>query len=125
MNERIRDVRKDAKETQDLFASKLSISSNYVYMIEHGLREPSERTLKDICRIYNINETWLLTGEGNMHGEITREQRIANITAAIFEDDSDFRSALIDTIIGLDKDQLAVLQQIADAMLENYKKNEE
>ena len=125
MNERIRDVRKDAKETQDLFASKLSISSNYVYMIEHGLREPSERTLKDICRIYNINETWLLTGEGDMHGEVTREQRIANITAAIFQDDSEFRAALIDTIIGLDKDQLSVLQQIADKMLENYKKNEE
>lgn len=125
MKDRIRAVRKDASETQDLFASKLSISSNYVYMIEHGLREPSDRTLKDICRIYNINETWLLTGEGNMHGEVTREQRIASITAAILQDDNDFRTALIDAIVGLDKDQLAVLQNIADKMLENYKKNNE
>ena len=58
-----------------------------------------------------------------MHGEVTREQRIASITAAIFKDDSDFRAALIEAIVGLDKDQLAVLQSIADKMLENYKKN--
>lgn len=125
MHNRIREVRKDAHVTQDEFANSISLSSNYVYMIEHGTREPSERTIKDICRVYNVNETWLLTGEGAMHSPVTKQQKVAAITAAIFEDDNEFRSALIDAIVALDESQLNVLKEIADKMYENYKNNKE
>lgn len=125
MDERIKQIRIDSGKTQAKFAESLGVSLSNIKSYELGLRTPSNAFIKLICSKYNINETWLLTGKGDMHGEVTREQRIASITAAIFQDDSEFRSALIDTIIGLDKDQLAVLQQIADKMLENYKKSNE
>ena len=125
MNERLKQIRIETGKSQNKFAEMLGIPFSNIQSYELGRRTPSDAFIKLICKTFNVNETWLLTGEGDMHGEITREQRIANITAAIFQDDSEFRAALIDTIIGLDKDQLSVLQQIADKMLENYKKNEE
>ncbi len=45
---------------------------------------PSARTIKDICEKFSISEKWLLTGEGEMKSEITREAEIAEITSKLF-----------------------------------------
>jgi len=34
--------------------------------MEKGRREVTERTIKDICREYRVNYTWLSTGDGAM-----------------------------------------------------------
>lgn len=66
IGERIRDARKSSKKTQKEFAQALDMSENYIWQIEKGQRDPSERTLNDICRIFGINPDWLHTGEGDM-----------------------------------------------------------
>lgn len=89
MKERIKLVRKEAGETQDAFADNLKVSKNYICLIENGKKEPSERLLNSIAEKYRVNETWLLTGEGGIHSPATREQEIAQITAALYEADPD------------------------------------
>ena len=64
MKERIRDLRKThLKLTQQAFADQLGLSQNYVWQIEKGERVPSDRTISDICRIFNVNPEWLRNGE--------------------------------------------------------------
>ncbi len=70
MNKRILEIRKDAGKTQDVFAEKLGLTKNFISLIETGKREPSDRTIKDICREFNINEDWLRTGKGEMKKDI-------------------------------------------------------
>lgn len=64
MHTRIKELRKILKLTQPEFAQKLNLSGNFIFLIEKGERKPSDRTIADICRIFNVNENWLRTGEG-------------------------------------------------------------
>ncbi len=66
MNERIKEIRQTVGLTQAEFAEKINLSRNYVAMMEIGQREPSARTISDICKGFNVNETWLRTGTGEM-----------------------------------------------------------
>lgn len=34
--------------------------------MEGGKRNPSNRTINDICKVFNVSEEWLRTGEGSM-----------------------------------------------------------
>ena len=69
MKNRIKQVRKNANLTQKKFADALNISQNFANQVETGNRNPSDRTILDICRVFNINENWLRTGEGDMYAE--------------------------------------------------------
>lgn len=64
MNNRIRELRKLLNITQTDFADKLNLSRNFIFMVEKGDRQPSDRTVSDICREFNVSEHWLRTGEG-------------------------------------------------------------
>ena len=48
------------------FARILNINQSYVTQLIKGRNQPSDRLVEDICQKYNINETWLKTGEGEM-----------------------------------------------------------
>lgn len=67
MNDRIKQVRLEFALTQAEFAEKLNLSRNYISLVEIGQREPSDRTISDICRIFSISPEWLRTGEGDMY----------------------------------------------------------
>lgn len=66
MNGRISSIRKAIGFNQDAFAEKLGLTKNFISLIETGKRIPSDRTIKDICREFNVNEDWLRNGTGEM-----------------------------------------------------------
>lgn len=69
LNERIKQIRKDKKLSQLQFGKSLNISQNHISAIEHGTRAVTDRLISDICRIYNVNKDWLMTGEGEMYDD--------------------------------------------------------
>jgi transcriptional regulator with XRE-family HTH domain len=81
VQDRIKQVRQSEGLTQAEFAEKIGLSRNYIAMIEIGQREPSDRTIKDICRIFGVNEIWLRTGVGEPFTPLSRSEELA----AIFE----------------------------------------
>ena len=81
IGEQIRDARKALSLTQKEFSASLGMSENYIWQIEKGQREPSDRTIKDICRIFGVNEIWLRTGAGEPFTPLSRSEELA----AIFE----------------------------------------
>lgn len=66
MNERIRKVRKALNISQNEFAESLNLKRNSISLIEVGKRNPSDRTISDICRRFNVSEKWLREGDGDM-----------------------------------------------------------
>lgn len=52
--------------TMTKFAKELNISQSMVSKICSDKAHPSDRTISDICRIFNINKEWLLNGVGEM-----------------------------------------------------------
>lgn len=66
LNERIKKLRKILDLTQQDFADRLGTTRNNIAGYEIGRRAPSIAVISLICREFNVNETWLRTGKGDM-----------------------------------------------------------
>lgn len=118
MNDRIALVRSNSGLTQEKFAAKLGLSQNFVWMLEKGTRIPSERTISDICREFNVNETWLRTGEGEMLIPMDREKEIMAFIGDILKGEPDFRRALVHVLARMTPDQWEMMEAKARELLE-------
>lgn len=117
MKNRIKEIRKSVKKTQAAFAESLGLSQNFIAQIEIGTKEPSERTIKDICRIYCINEEWLQTGKGEMLRRRSKSQEIGSFVNDIMDlPDENFKKRFISALTKLNEDDWAVLMKIADEL---------
>ena len=74
-------VLQESRCTKSKAAELLNVSAAYVSQLCSGQREPSDRTIKDICRIFGVNEIWLRTGVGEPFTPLSRSEELA----AIFE----------------------------------------
>nr|DAU67241.1 MAG TPA: helix-turn-helix domain protein [Caudoviricetes sp.] len=67
IGERIRQLRKDTLNLTLVEASaRLGISNQSISAIETGKNNPSDQTIRSICREFGVNEIWLRTGAGEM-----------------------------------------------------------
>ena len=66
MNQRIKKLRRALDLTQQEFADKIGMKRNTVANYETDRNEPSNSVISLICREFNVSETWLRTGEGEM-----------------------------------------------------------
>lgn len=87
MKERFKSLRKSLGLTQAKFAESIGMSQNFIAQIEIGTKEPSDRTISDICRIHNINEEWLRTGQGEMY--IPPDDETAALVENLLEEGKD------------------------------------
>ena len=92
MNERIKELRKTLNLTQQEFADRLSLKRNTIATYEIGKAVPSDRTLNDICREFNVNEDWLRNGTGEMFRAEEENSIIAKATMLLGEKDPLFET---------------------------------
>jgi transcriptional regulator with XRE-family HTH domain len=81
INDRISQVAQVSGLTKTAFAEKLNLSQPFVSRLIRGETSPSDRTVRDICRVFNVNEVWLRTGVGEPFTPLSRSEELA----AIFE----------------------------------------
>lgn len=122
MKNRILKIRKDSKLNQEDFGLRLNLTKNYISLIETGNRIPSDRTISDICREFNVNEDWLKNGTGDMYKE--KDGSFSELLVELEDSDDDFIKSLITVYMGLDKDSKSALRKIAKGMAEKYKSRE-
>ena len=73
INERISLVRKALGMNLRDFSEKIGVSFTSVSKIETGINNPSERTIRLICSVYNVNYRWLKDGVTKDPGKVTEE----------------------------------------------------
>lgn len=66
MNERLKKLRKALDLTQQEFGDRIGIKRNTLANYEIGRNEPIDAVINLICREFNVSETWLRTGDGEM-----------------------------------------------------------
>lgn len=117
MKDRIKKMRKELDLTQQKLADKLGVQRNTIAMYEMGRTLPSDAIILSICREFNVNESWLRTGEGEMFKKISREQDIALLTKQLLDEEEDsFKNRLISVLAHLPVESWEVLEQIAVAL---------
>ena len=105
MKERIKQIRAALSLTQTEFAKQAGISRSIVAAYEGGNAPISERTMNDICRVFNVNEQWLRTGEGPMFREQDNlDNMLAAEVAKLVRSEDDFTKNLVYQYLALPQD---------------------
>ncbi len=76
INERLKYLRTQLKMTTRAFGASINMSGGAITNMEKGTRNITDRTVRDICREYNVNSDWLIHGTGTMYKDIYRELNI-------------------------------------------------
>lgn len=71
MIDRLIELRKCLHLNQEAFGAPLNLSRAAIGSYEQGIRTVTDRTIADICRVYNVNEDWLRSGSGEMFSSAT------------------------------------------------------
>nr|DAL77452.1 MAG TPA: helix-turn-helix domain protein [Caudoviricetes sp.] len=122
MKERLKKLRKTLDLTQQEFADKLKVPRNTIGGYEVGKSNPSDAAVNNICNIFNVNEDWLRTGNGEMFIELTRDEQIENFVGDVLKSEEDsFKKKFISMLSALDESDWEVLQKMVELMQENKK----
>lgn len=123
--ERIKEVRKAKGYTQQKFADELGLKRNTVGGYEIGTVTPSDRTISDICEKFDIRESWLRTGEGDMEKPVNRDAEIASFMGDVMRGESDdFRRRLVAVLAKLDSSEWDLLEKMAQKLAAENKKED-
>lgn len=122
MNDRLKILRNTLGIKQGEFAKKISTTQGHISDIENGRKELSDRTMKLICLEFNVNETWLRTGKGDMFLQLDRDDELAAWVGSILNPDNDneFMKRFVHMLSKLDIQDWKVLEKMA---LEMSKEN--
>lgn len=105
------------------FADKINVSQAFVSQMCAGVKQPSDRTISDICREFNVNRDWLEKGEGDeMFIKLSRSDEISAFIGEILSGDIDFRGRLVAALAQLSPEQWKLLEQVADNLMEEMQK---
>lgn len=109
MNNRIREVRKQAGLSMQAFGERIGVSSPSVSKIESGINNPSEQTIRAICSEFSINRDWLVDGVGEMQLQkplmpdiihnLRKYPHVLELLAAMSPDDWFALDALLDRVL--------------------------
>lgn len=115
---RIAAVIKASGLTKTAFAERLNVSQSFVSRLAVGASVPSDRTILDICREFNVSERWLRTGEGEMFVQLSREEEITKFAMEVIRDPaSEFQRQLISTMARLEPAQWKLMEQMLDQLI--------
>ena len=102
ISERIAFLIKDQHETRTSFAEKINLSQPFVSGLCSGAKQPSDRTISDICRVFGVSEAWLRDGEGEMYVKRSANEELAILVNDLMSDaDESFRKRFVAALLEL------------------------
>ena len=112
MNDRIKFLRKSLNLTLEKFGEKIGVQKSAVSKLEKGHVNPTEQMIKSICREFNVNETWLRTGEGEMFVDMDTEDELMRWAGEVLSgSDTSFQKRFVKMLMGLNPAQWKVLEE--------------
>lgn len=77
INSRIEFLIKDLEITKTSFAEQLHVSVAFISGLCSGVKNPSDRTISDVCRVFGVSEAWLRDGTEPMYVQRSENERMA------------------------------------------------
>lgn len=111
INQRIAACVAASKLTKTEFADRINVSQSFVSRLASGDKMPSDRTIADICREFDVNEQWLRTGEGEMFIKKSRDQEIAAFMGNVLKGEPDFRRRFISVLSRMSAEEWKILEE--------------
>lgn len=120
--ERIMEIVENKGLNKSEFARRINVTPAYISKLGKSPDSmPSDRTISDICREFNVNELWLREGIGEMFQERTRSEELA----AFFGDvqaDGGFKEAFLTVLARMGPEEWELIERKARELVEEIKK---
>ena len=102
INSRIEFLIKDLAITKTSFAEQLHVSVAFISGLCSGVKNPSDRTISDICRVFGVSEAWLRDGIEPMYVTRSMNEELARLVNDLMADaDDSFRKRFITALLEL------------------------
>ena len=119
IGDRISLVIKRSGLTKTKFAYQLNVSAAYISQMCSGARFPSDRTIADICREFNVSEAWLRDGAGDMEVKRTMNQELAlMVNELMTESDESYRKRFVAALLELPPEFWPELKRFLEKLAE-------
>ena len=119
IGDRISLVIKRSGLTKTKFAEQLNVSAAYISQMCSGARIPSDRTIADICREFNVSEAWLRDGAGDMEVKRTMNQELAlMVNELMTESDESYRKRFVAALLDLPPEFWPELKRLLEKLAE-------
>lgn len=123
MHTRIAAVISHSGLTKTAFGQRIGLTQSYVSRLALGVSVPSDRTIADICREFNVSETWLRTGEGEMFVLPDADTELANFCADVLTGVAPpLVRELVALLADLTDEEVAVLSRIRERISAKWQK---
>ena len=120
IGDRVKQLREHLKLSQAVFGNRVSLERSAISLIERKQRNITERTIKDICREFSVNEEWLRNDAGEMF--VQNDSTIISSLAIEYQLDSLDRK-IIQSYLNLTSQQRAVIKDFAHSLVAAFEKN--
>ena len=112
INERIAYLIKDLGITKTKFAETINLSQPFVSAVCSGAKTPSDRTISDICREFNVSLAWLEDGV-----QRSANEELALLVTDIMSDaDDSFRKRFISLLMALPPENWAAIESFVEEL---------
>ena len=116
INDRIAECVKASGLTKTAFAERINVSQSFISNLCLNKKVPSDRTISDICREFNVSEVWLRTGEGTMFVPLDDEAELIEIFAQIGQSEDELIKRIIKGYWKLDEKEKAAIRKLIDSL---------
>lgn len=114
VNERIAFLIKDMGVSRSTFADRLHISRPFASELCSGAKQPSDRTISDICRVFGVSEAWLRDGVGEVYVRRSANEELAILVNDLMSDaDESFRKRFVSLLLALPPESWAAIEDFA------------
>lgn len=114
INERIRNLRKSLKLSQEEFGNRLGVTKASISRLESGINNVTEQMIRSVCREYNVNYSWLKEGIGDMF--VSTDDSVANRIDDLLAGENETAKALFRAFASLDDSDWKVVQKIINEL---------
>ena len=91
--------------------------------MEYGRVEPNNIIIKSICREFDVNETWLRTGEGEMFLPKSLDDELAEFMGSVLREDirTSVKKQIIDLLAHIPPEMWDGIAEVAQQRAAQYK----
>ena len=114
MNSRIKEIRNFLGLTQKEFSESIKMSRSNLAGIENGSVNLNKRNIELICEVYNVNENWLKTGEGEMFIDLTEDDELSLLIGEFLAENDEYKKKIIKTMLSLPDEDWFLIKKIIE-----------
>ena len=119
--DRVHALRVSVNLTMEKFGARLGVTKTAISLIESGKNALTDQMFRSIVREFNVSETWLRTGEGEMFRTRSRDEELAAFMGSITlrdDPDDEFKRRLLHVLSRMTTEEWRLLEELARRLVE-------